>query len=426
MKLTNTNRVILFTIIGLCVISIIYRLIPQKIIPQKVTLQLDLWQADDPVIQALILKFEEQNPDIIIVPTGRTYSGLRESLLNPPPKDAEAEKDKKTVSPDLVMLDMDWLPGLLENDTLVSLEGFPRDDPDLAMMYESSKIDGESHAIPLFSDMYVFFYNIDVLKAAGFDRPPKDRDEFLRYARTLKDKSIYGIGMALSEDNHFGMLSDIYSWFWDSGISFFRDGKPQFTARPVQETITFLNTLSSEGLISPGSFTKSERAKIDEFASGRTAMMIASLPVIHEIGPKVTFEWGISSVPSALSYIGKPLFVTESFGMGIYGKSEHKDEAWKFISFLAAAGINGELASGFYCLPKNQNAKASFISENPQFEKTITLFNTGEGINEFDPYPLSNEAEKIIRDELQAMMAGGQTPDAAAKNIQATWEALLK
>lgn len=421
MKLTNNNRVVLFSIIGLCLISIIYRFIPRSIVSSKVTLQLDLSQEETPGLQGLIAKFREQNPNIIIVPVSHSYKDLEKKFLENP-SDTQ-ELDKKRAKSDLIMLDMDWVPNVIKNKGLAPLAGFPKDDPDLAMLYEASKINGESYAIPLFSDMYVFFYNIDILKTAGFDRPPKDRDEFIRYSQALKAKNIAGIGMALSGDNHSGMFSDIYSWFWDSGISFIKDNKPQFLSKPVTETISFLDTLNKEALISPDSFAKSEQAKISEFCSGKTAMMVASLAAVQEIRSRVTFNWGISSIPSAASYIGKPLFVTESYGIGIYESSEHKEEAWKFIAFLADAEANGELASAYYSIPRNQNAKALFIQESPQLEKAVTLFNAGEGVNEFDFHTGAFTVEGVVRDELQVMMTKGRSPELTARAIQDKLEA---
>ncbi|MDR2900847.1 MAG: extracellular solute-binding protein [Treponema sp.] len=431
MKMTNANRAVLFSIIGLCIISILYRYIPREPFQRKTTLYLDLGQMaflhdENSVLQNLITQFEEENPDIVVVPVVHSSQDLAKKLFDPPLA-ADSEENEKQVQSDLLLFDMDWLPNLRNSGALESLARFPKDNPGMNSLYESSKVEGNSYAIPLFSNPSFFFYNIDVLKAAGFDRPPKNRDEFLSYCRALKEKNIAGIGLALSADNHSGMLhsgmlGDIYSWFWNSDISFIEDGEPQFSSRPALDTLRFLDTLSRENLISPESFAKTESAKIDEFCSGNIAMMITSLSSVPEIMNRAQFEWGIGTVPSAASYIGNPLFVTESSGIGIYAQSEQQEAAWQFLAFLAAEEQNSALASSYYCIPKNQNIQSSFFQESPQLEKAQALLNAGKHINEFDDQPGVFIAEKSIRDELQKMMSGELSPELTAEAIQKRWE----
>lgn len=420
MKLSNINRAVLFSIIGLSLISIVYRLVPRGISPQKTTLYLDLWYDDYSALETAIAAFEEQNPDIVVIPVVHSYHNLAKKLFEEPANDnGQAFNDKKA---DLVLFDMDWLPNFPRQTVLEPLTAFPKDNPDINMLYEISKKDGNPYAIPLFSHFYAFFYNIDILKDAGFDRPPKDRDEFLRYCRVLKEKQIAGIGFSLSPGNYLGMQSDIYSWFWNSNIFFMQDDEPQFSTLPVRETLSFLDALSKEHLLSPESFTKTESEKIDEFCGGKTAMMTASLSAVSEIEKKAHFSWGISSVPAAASYIGNPLFVTETSGIGIYAGSGHKDEAWKFITFLSGAEQNAALASSYYCFPENPNASILFGQESPQLEKALELFHIGKAVNEFDLQPGLFTAEKVIRNGLQDMMSGAVSPESAAETMQETWE----
>lgn len=429
--MTNANRAVLFSIIGLCVISIVYRLISREIIQHKTILHVDLCFDETPALQTLIAQFEEQNPDIDVVPVHHSYQDLAKKLFEAPVDILEqlvddAQTDDEYVQSDVVLLDMDWLPNLFKNHVLEPLSGFPADNPDLTMHYERSKSGGVSYTLPLFSAPYIFFYNIDVLKSAGFDRPPKTREDFLRYCRVLKEKQTAGISLALSDDNHAGMQSDVFSWFWNSGMYFLsEDNEPQFLTRQVRETLAFLDTLSKENLVFSGSFSKSGEMKIDEFCGGKTAMMIASFSALPEIADRAAFEWGISTVPTAASYIGNPLFVTETFGMGMYAASGHKDEAWKFLSFLAGAEHIADLALSYYCIPENQNAVLSFAENPPQLEKALELFNTGKEINEFDVRPGVFVIQNIIRDELQKMMTGEISPELAAEAIQEKYKNYL-
>lgn len=414
--MTNANRAVFFSIIVLCLISLAYRFFPREIISPKTTVHLDLYefqssyQEENDVLQTLIAQFEAENPDIVVVPLYHSYQDVMQKLFEPVMKDEET--DNKQIQSDLVMIDMDWLPNLLQTKMLEPLAAFPKTDSDVRMLYETSKIGGATQAIPLFSNPYLFFYNIDLLKAAGFDRPPKTRDELLRYGRILQEKQSAAIGLALSAENHSGMVSDIFSWFWTSGIAFTNDEhEPQFSAKPAIESLQFLDALHRGNLISPDIFNKTEAAKIDDFCGGKTAMMIASLSMLPEIQNRADFEWGLSSIPTAASYIGSPFFVTERSGMGIYSASEHKEEAWMFLAFLAGAKQNAALASAYYCLPENQNAQTFAAKDSPQIEKAFTLLNSGKEIHEFHTKPGIFTAEKIIREELQKMMSGGHLPD---------------
>ena len=116
-----------------------------------------------------------------------------------------------------------------------------------------------------------------------------------------------------------------------------------------------------EGVISPGTFAKKEQDKVEEFVNGRVGMMVDSLAhinLIRERNPDLKF--GITAVPAVDGYTGKRGLPYASWGIGVSENSEHKEEAFKLVSYLMSPEVNAKLVSIANAFPGNVNAKPDF------------------------------------------------------------------
>jgi ABC-type glycerol-3-phosphate transport system substrate-binding protein len=108
---------------------------------------------EENAVLSLIEEYERLNPAVSIRLQARGYGELLTD----------------TTGSDLIVMEGRYLAEFIGAGTFSPLDA----------SLQSDMAFGE-WVIPLVSSMDVLFYNIDILKATGFDRPPKNRTEFLR------------------------------------------------------------------------------------------------------------------------------------------------------------------------------------------------------------------------------------------------------
>jgi ABC-type glycerol-3-phosphate transport system substrate-binding protein len=482
-------------------------------------------------LSALAGEFKKQNPDISVELRDYSYDDMRKMLLSPY---FEGKMDRKTQEffyADVFALDPRWLSAMIENETLEKLTDYMED-----AAFSNTSNEFADWAIPLISSIDIFFYDVEALKAMGFDRPPKNWSDFKKYARVLSNPGHYGFTLSLStEDGHY---PEIYPWIWASGaltlkhgvnllnltgfiaapvsgaapqrtfaeqsqytgtiawktndnsaftgntftantaykavvtltaksgftftgvkedafrytgasatnaadsgtvtISFPATGNkalvvtPQavieengvsadFNKKPVIETLSFINELKQEGLISSPSKTKTQKLK--EFISGKAVMMIASADDISQIRKEKKTDFGVSTIPYPDNYSGKPVFGVTGVSMGINKMSKRKNDAFAFIAFLA--GHSPTLAESSYSIPGNGNTPSG-LDKNPYYAKAYDMYEGGETAQEFTGIAASETLDAIVRDEVTAMLAGTQNPEKTAEIIEERWKKVLE
>ncbi|MDR3333865.1 MAG: extracellular solute-binding protein [Treponema sp.] len=401
-----------------------------------VTLVFTQWWQDEleaDTLAVLIREFEKRNPRIHIRLDSRTYLEIQNKALKMAlavvanKTRASSEYQNPFPRTDVLALDPRWLHELIQHEVLEPLTSYS-DQADFTPALYLARPDAqyEAWAMPLVSFMAPLFYNIEVLQAAGFDRPPKNQTDFLRYARTITVPGTDRFGMVLSLDPEHpeDVYHEVYSWIWASGAIMMRDGAPSFTGRPLIETLDFLGTLRQEGLLSPGSFAKTREQKLEEFCTGKAGMMIASVQDIDFLRKRIgDTGFGITTIPGPEGYLGKPVFGLTGWYAGISRYSEHKAEAWTFISFLAesiaapAAKAHAVLGSG--TIPPD------YLRDNPLYAKVYDMYEEGDTIQEFTGVPQVRELETIAREELYELLEAGRDAPATAETIQQRWEDVL-
>jgi len=349
------------------------------------------WEGDldKDTLMALAKEFEGLNNGIKVTIDYRPYEDLRRDLF----ASAEtASSDNASIVGDIVALDPLWIPELLEMGSI------------------------EDSTITLFSFIDVLYYNVDILKNAGFSRPPKDRSEFIEYARTLAgSKELlpgYVLAFALSENSSRGVYDDVFPWIWAAGVRLINDGSPVVNSRQVVESLAFLSALNSEGLIAPDTFRADAARKLEHFISGEVAFMVAPTVYVKQVRERMGDDaFGITSVPGPDNYFGRPLFATAGWAFGVHSESQRKEEARLFAEFLA--GKDSAFSEQTGAVPGNGAPPA----RDAFYSKVWDIAISGESARDFAGLPWM-EMEAAFREGLISLFAGRATPTEAAAAIQ--------
>ena len=347
------------------------------------------------MMEKLILEFEEKNPDISI----RMANG----------DDAH--------EPDIFLFDEGDFNALVAEGALARLNPFTN--------FDSGK---QQLAVPLVTFMNVLFYNIDILTAAGFYYPPKTREEFTAFARTISrgEFGASGSAVSLSPNDHRALTRDIFSWIWAGGGNFWRDEEgPSVSTRVITGDITFFGTLYREEILAPGVFETTGEQRIEEFAQGKVAMMIASTRTIPYLRERMGDEaFGITTIPS--SGAGRYSAAFPAIYAGINANSAHIDEAWSFLVFLT--GKSFLLCEELKAVPGvvSDIIRGDYVKDDTFYSKAWDIFESSGIAEGFSGTPYAREYETAFMEELQIFFETDRTAQQTVTAIQQRWDVITE
>ncbi len=373
------------------------------------------WEAlaDADTLNELIREFEERNPRLRIQMAEQPKT---QTPQIPPEKNPTASEE---LSPaDIIIFDDSRLGELIRQDALYPLDSVTENQG------------GVERAIPLVLSMDLLFYNIGLLQAAGFDRPPKTRDEFVRYARAVSagKSGVYGTALGLNPEDPLALKRDFFSWLWAAGVPLVQGGKPVFEGKAAVELVAFMGQLTE---VSPGGespFDKTGEQRLREFAEGRLAMIIAPVHAISFLREREAgFKFGVTAIPGAATP-GKNSIGLSGFYAGIGGASSYPDEARIFLDFLVEKSpllsakiktVPGSFSGHF--LPA-AGFSGDLLKDDPLYAKAWEVFESSDIAVTLSGFPRAVDLEKIAAGELRTFFAQGANPRDTAEAIQKQWE----
>jgi ABC-type glycerol-3-phosphate transport system substrate-binding protein len=326
--------------------------------------------------------------------------------------------DEKEIVPDILIFDEGNYSSLIDGDILAK--------------FKSPAEEKEQLAVPLVSFMNLLFYNIDILTAAGFDRPPKTRDEFLKYAKAVSDSNeaqlanTAGVAISLSPKDKNAAQRDIFSWIWASGGDFWQEGNgPALNVKTMSGDIAFFGRLYNDRLLAYRIFETTGEQRLEDFASGKVAMMIASTSVIPFLREKMGDKsFGVTNIPGS-GFIGKYNAGISNIYAGINVNCEYPDEASDFIAFLeeqkplfcetlkAVPGVVSGITSGDY------------IRNDPFYSKSHDVFESSVIVQGFSGKPYAEEYENAFLEELQIYFRSSRKVEDTITAIQRRWDEIF-
>jgi multiple sugar transport system substrate-binding protein len=241
---------------------------------------------------------------------------------------------------------------------------------------DNSKYEGVEYAVPDLASARAFYYNTDILEAAGVDGPPATWSEMLEVCEAIKESSPPGVFAYALMFGSEEAQAELIMYAGGNGGRVFQDGEWTINSPENLETLEFLQTLQDNGCTPPSIGTTNRTTEgWPLFAEGRVAMVTGSnfFPGELENTYQSDVNWGVAPVPANDGKESATLGVQDYF----YGfKKEGNQEAiQRFLSFLfEPANYEGFLDAAGGFLPATISAgeamsadpfQASFIEVLP-------------------------------------------------------------
>lgn len=310
-------------------------------------------QEEIETFRALIKVFEAENPDIKVTytPVPSDYTGKMNTML------------LGGTGTDVFYVPDDKFGGWVQAGFIQNLQSYldTSEKIDVDDIWESAikryRYDGtrtwqgDQYGIPKDIGPTVLYYNKDLFIANGVELPPTDRpwtwDEFLDACQKLsKDldgdgkNDQYGVGPIWWEafilSNGGKILSDDFTEFlmWEDDAA---------------EGLQFAADLTNVYDVCPTAAVSSSMSDNTLFFTGRVGMIFGGRWYTPAIRAGAGFDWDVCLIPS-----GKENTISGwsgTVGLCIWSGSQHPDEAWRFIEFLASVQGQQEQTKLGFCVP---------------------------------------------------------------------------
>ncbi|UFJ41438.1 extracellular solute-binding protein [Brevibacillus humidisoli] len=376
---------------------------------EQVVLQMHSWRVEDKAgYEKIIKEFENENPGIKIEfkPFKATeYNTILNTALQ-----SDSGPDIIQLRPyqsGMALADAGHLEPL---DDVAGMKDFPQD-----VIAAATAKDGKIYGVPLSINSTQIFYNKKIFEENGIQEP-KSWDELINVAKTLKEKGITPFAFGSKEGWLLSLTHGVIAPGAYNGNQFVDQivkGETNFLSPEFLKSLERMNELVP---YFPDNFTGLDGNDIRTlFFTEKAAMYIHGsfeLEVLRQMNPDLQLDFFPMPTED-----GKSVITTWVDGSwGVNAKSAHKEEAKKFMEFLASKKFGELFANEF----KRISAVPGVSVDDPLVNKMAELSQSSSTpylilvhFNEGNPTP-----KATIENTLQGMYLGERTPEQVAQEVQ--------
>jgi len=377
-----------------------------------------LWD-DRAVFDPLIEAYQAENPHVNITYRKLTFSEYEGAIV-----DALASGK----GPDIWSIHNTWLPKHIDKlepapADLITLNDYQDTFVDVASK-DFVDSEGQIYAIPMSVDTAALYYNKDLLNTAFVVEPPATWTDFKEAVKklTATDESgeIIRSGVSMGTAYNVNRSPDILSLLMlQNGAQMVNDAKTAATFNqsattsdgesyfPGLEALIFYTDFSNPRK-SVYTWTPTMPNSIDAFVAEESAMMFSyayQQEVLKEKSPKLNF--GVATMPQ-IENTPKEVNYANYWGEVVSKSSEHKEEAWKFLTFLAKKNVSEKYVE----LTGRPAARKDIVKdqlEDPKLRIFAGQALTADSWYQKDPSAVDNIFSKMI----ESVVLGESEPEDA-------------
>jgi multiple sugar transport system substrate-binding protein len=307
-------------------------------IAQDATVTIELWQHDSGGkvngMASVIEGFKAENPGIEVIQTVLPYEEYQTKIAASVPAGT---------GPDVAMIYFGWAPLWSKSGFIVPL---PDDiqavlESDFAPFTQVTKLHDEHYSVPTSIRNFGLFYNVNLLKEAGWEAPPDTWEDFVQAA---KDCTKYDDNGNITQAGYYlDWAGDGWNWWRPliqayGGEPFSEDNSsPLWTSEAATEAFQYMLDFTLEHKTSTPGFYEGE---MEGFAAGLSCMT-----------PQLTFavgflrdnaapgvEWAVAPMPAG----PEGRFTTgSSWPLALTAKAQDDparlEAATKFLMYMTTA-----------------------------------------------------------------------------------------
>lgn len=281
----------------------------------------------------------------------------------------------------------------------------------------------EMVAIPFSNSIPLLYYNVDMLKEAGFTEPPKTMDELTEYVEALTVKEgdevkRYGLNMQVKRYQlmQFCVSQNENSFFGDKegGRT---DVMEKITAGEDGTMKAFLEKL--QALLETGGYKYVEDNINEEFAQGLSAMVIMSSSRLGTMDELMDGKYMTAFLPKVNEEDTNGAAVGGSC-LNIFdrGDEERLDAAWDVVQYCVSPESQYTFSTASGYLPvnvecENMEEMKKYYEEKPQYKVALDQMKAANPLSQESFDPTYNEINGIITETMLEFCQG-------TKNVEET------
>lgn len=377
--------------------------------------------------------FEAANPGVRInvVYTG-SYTDTRTAI--------QTELAGGGTGPDVAVMLATDLFSFIEEGTILPVQDFIDEMPDgdafaadffPAFLTNSLDEDGALWSIPYQRSTPVLYYNVEQLAEAGFDAPPRNREELIEMgqALTLADGQRWGVWLPTE-----GFPIWLFSAFVIADGQHFVEESPAevyFNTPQTAEALDYIISLSRDyGVMPGGALSWGDGPSI--FTSGQASMLFHTTGSLTRILNEAPFEVGVAFLPAGTAKADGTGYGVPTGGGNLYlfanGTPEEQAASWAWIQYLSSPEIQADWGAATGYVAARQSAwalepLASLVERRPQY--AVARDQLAYAQKEFSSYR-TIDIQGIINSTLSGIISGATTDvEGALTTAQTQIDSLL-
>ena len=316
----------------------------------RTTLEFASWgsKSEIDILKPILADYEKQNPNIKIdfMHIPQNYFQKIHLLF------------ASNTAPDVIFINNLYLPiyanaGLLE-ELQPSDEYFPQ-------ALNALSWQGRLYAIPRDVSNIVVYYNKDLFDKKGVPYPKLNwtQAEFLKTAQKLTDKTTFGV--SFEEEPLFYL-----PYLMSNGGGFLPN---EIEKSESQQSLDFYADLRNKYHVAPKKSESASATMGQMFLQEKLAMYVSGRWVVPKFREDAQFDWDIVPFPKGTVGSVVPL---DASGWAIAKSSQHKEEAKKFVEYLASKENSEKFTTSGLIVPARKDSANSIIDgQKPKSSKVF-------------------------------------------------------
>lgn len=306
------------------------------------------------------------------------------------------------------------------------LSKWPHKDKIPPYAWYSSTWAGKRWGIPMYTEARPLVYRKSFFEEAGLDpnQPPQTWEQLKEYTEklTIRDgKKLVRAGYDFSRLQGIAGVQEFMTFLWQNGGDYFDEDRNVTIDSPEGiETLAFMVELY-QAVYPPGT-APLPAGVIPNFPAGKVAMGHGNWNIFQMLiyAPEELDDVGIGDPP-----VGRKRKVISTYTNWylISSQSEHPEEAWELLQFLAEPENMGQLAGYLNAMPARSDALPIVVDKYPFIGKIAEMSEKYGEPNRV--YPEYEQLNTILGDCIDAACMGKLPVEEAIKKVGEEWRKIL-